>query len=484
MDAARFLDEFRPFRRGELALARRLVRDPEFLLPPERDVVRWALRLAQLSTVGSEPDGLVERIGSLRLRLLQFLAPVLPTDIDALDAEPLVELAPKLAGLVETARTRALEASLCSEDELDGEIATKRIALVLGGAAGSGYAYAGALSRLDALGLTPSYLVGCSIGAILAILRARAPRFDVDALYEEVGALRLRGALRPVSLPRFGLPAALRLELRGAIGSWFTREGGGEVRLCDLALPVDTVATGVGPGALGRPRAEYARLVDAQLHGAVGLAALGGRALARLVGDLIALAMSRQVLVPIVFGADSETAELPAIDAAGFSAAIPAILQYEPAPGDDRTLEILEGIFTRHELVALVDGVIVSAIPARYAWEAIEAGRIGTRHVAIVALDALASRRAANLLLAPLVRVMASTAHRDAAFWDLHVPFKSGPSILEIFPRESELRRVVARAEREFDEPGRVLRELCAPVPPWRVVRERMHQRQTAALVC
>jgi predicted acylesterase/phospholipase RssA len=482
VDAARFLDEFRPFRRGELALARRLVRDPEFLLPPERDVLRWALRLCQLSTVGAEPDGLVDRIGSLRLRMLQFLAPVLPTDVDALDAAPLVELAPRLAELVESARARALD-GLCSEEELDREIATKRVALVLGGAAGSGYAYAGALSRLDDLNLPPAYMVGCSIGAILAVLRARSRRFDVDALYGEVRALRLRGALRPVSLPRFGLPAALRLDLRGAIGSWFAREGGGEIRLCDLVLPVDTVATGVGPGALGRPRAEYARLVDAQLHGAVELAALGGRALARVVSDLVALAMSRQVLVPIVFGADRDTSELPAIDAAGFSAAIPAILQYEPAPRDDRALHILEGIFSRHELAALVDGVIVSTIPARYAWEAIEGGRIGTRHVAIVALDALASRRGANLVLAPFVRVMASTAHRDAAFWDLHVPFRGGPSILEIFPREGELRRVVARAEREFDEPARVLRELCAPVPRWRALRERM-SRLASARVC
>src|SRR5258705_12941300 len=79
MDARIFLDEFRPFRRGEIALARRLAIEPRFLPERELALLRHALRLAQLSSLGGEPDELVERIGSLRLRLLQLLAPVLPT---------------------------------------------------------------------------------------------------------------------------------------------------------------------------------------------------------------------------------------------------------------------------------------------------------------------------------------------------------------------------------------------------------------------
>ena len=51
VDATRFLDEFRPFRRGELTLARRRSATPAFLDRPEFDLLRYALRLAQLSAL-------------------------------------------------------------------------------------------------------------------------------------------------------------------------------------------------------------------------------------------------------------------------------------------------------------------------------------------------------------------------------------------------------------------------------------------------
>ena len=115
--------------------------------------------------------------------------------------------------------------------------------------------------------------------------------------------------------------------------------------------------------------------------------------------------MSRQVLVPLFLGADPETRRLAALDAAGFSAAIPGVLSYDLAPDDAEGARILEPVFARHSLSGLVDGALSTLIPARYAWEAIEAGRIGTRHTAILALDAIAKPRGANALLLPLLRV-------------------------------------------------------------------------------
>ena len=88
-DAATFLDELRPFRRGEIALARKAVDDPMFMVPRELDALRYAIRLAQISSMGSEPDALIDRIGSFRLRLLQLLAPVLPTEPAKIDARDL-----------------------------------------------------------------------------------------------------------------------------------------------------------------------------------------------------------------------------------------------------------------------------------------------------------------------------------------------------------------------------------------------------------
>ena len=68
MDARVFLDEFRPFRRGEIALARRATEDPYFLGKRDLECLRYVLRFAQLSSIGAKPDQLVDRITALYQR--------------------------------------------------------------------------------------------------------------------------------------------------------------------------------------------------------------------------------------------------------------------------------------------------------------------------------------------------------------------------------------------------------------------------------
>jgi len=468
VDARIFLDEFRPFRRGEIALARRLAVDPHFLPERELALLRHALRLAQLSSLAAgSPDELVDRIGSLRLRLLQLLAPVLPTEPAQIDAARLAARLPKVVALTGEARRRIFEAGLASEAALDAELANKRLALVLGGAAGSGYVFLGALERLEQLGIAPSYLAGCSVGSILAVIRARTPAFDLDDLLEDIRRLRERGAFRAPARSRFGLPGALRLDLRTALGALFEIDGR-QRELGELSIPTDVLATGLGPGALAEPGESFARMVDLELASGAALDKLPRSALARLVGPLVSLAMSRQVLVPILFGADPETRRLAALDAAGFSAAIPGMLSYDLEPSDTEGTRILETIFERHSLTGLVDGAVSTLIPARYAWEAIEAGRIGTRHVAVLALDAFAKPRGANALMLPLLHAIAATADRDRAFWDLHVNFRRAPSVIDLFPTSSRLAAAAANGAREFADTARVLPVLLARVPPWK----------------
>jgi predicted acylesterase/phospholipase RssA len=467
VDARIFLDEFRPFRRGEIALAKRLAAEPGFLPPRELALLRHALRLAQLSALGGAPDELVDRIGALRLKLLQLLAPVLPTEPARIEAAALLARLPKVVLLVADARRRLFEVGLTSEVALDAELATKRLVLVLGGAAGSGYVFLGALAKLEALGLRPSYLAGCSVGSILAVIRARTPGFALPELLDDIRRIRERGAFRAPVRPRYGLPAALRLDLRSALGELFEFEGR-QRRLAELPIPADVLATGLGPGALSEPSESYARMIDHELNSTVALEKLPPATLARLVGPLVSLAMSRQVLVPVFLGADPETRRLAALDAAGFSAAIPGVLSYDLAPDDAEGARVLEEVFARHALSGLVDGALSTLIPARYAWEAVEAGRIGTRHAAILALDALAKPRGSNALLLPLLRVASATADRDRAFWDLHVNFRRAPNFLDVFPSDARLRSAAASGEREFAETARVLPSLLAAVPPWK----------------
>jgi hypothetical protein len=179
--------------------------------------------------------------------------------------------------------------------------------------------------------------------------------------------------------------------------------------------------------------------------------------------------MSRRLLVPVVFGGDADTARLRALDAAGFSAAIPAFLHYDL----EDSHSVLDALFSKHGLVSMVAGSLASAVPARTAWEAIERGRIGTRSCAVVALDALAAEGGLSVPLRPVQRVVAATAERDRAYWDLRVRFRRAPSMLEVFPREPALRQAADNGALEFEQTARLLEVLLAPVPTWHTLGER-----------
>jgi hypothetical protein len=473
MDAGIFLDEFRPFRRGEIALARRAVSEPDFLPRRDLDGLRHVLRFAQLSSIGPEPDRLLDRVGNERLRLLQLLAPVLPVDPARIDPGALSRRLPKVRTLVEAGRRKLVEGGVASEAQLDAEIADKRLVVVLGGAAGSGYVFLGALQQLESLGITPSYLTGCSVGALLSVIRARSKHFDLEQLFDDIQRMRQAAIFRPARTnARFGVPAAVRLDLRAGLGELFVGTDGDQQRLSDLAIPVDALATGLVPSAFSESRESYAHMIDAELHSASALEKLPPAPLARWVSALVSLAMSRQVLVPIFLGATPETRRLAALDAAGFSAAIPALLQYDLPETAVEGAEVLESVFAQHGLAGLVDGALTSLIPARYTWDAIEAGRLGHRNCLILALDAVAKPRGSNALLAPILRVISATADRDKAFWDLHVNFRHAPGFLNLFPTGGQLRVAADSGEKQFAPCASLLQELLAPVPAWSVLHE------------
>ncbi len=467
MDEGRFIDELRPFRRGELALARATAAGELALPPRELALLRYALRLAQLPALGPEPLDLLDRLAGFRLRLLQRLAPVLPTGPGAIDAAALHGALPEVLRLASEARRSVREAGV-AEAALDAEIAEKRLALVLGGAGGCGYVYLGVLERLEELGLRPSYLLGCSIGSILAVLRARSAGFELAELLAEIRLLRTVSALGPPRRARFGLPGALRIDLHRALAPFFARDDGTPASLGELAIPVDALATGLRQPALGAPPADAAGWLDPE-RDEPARRTLTGRALASAVAALIALAASRRVLVPELLGADPETAQLPALDAAGFSSAIPGVLQYDLPPDDARNAARLDALFERDGLVALVDGLLASAVPARLAWQTLEEGRIGTRHAAIVALHALeAPQRGAQALLSPLQHAFASTSQRDRAFWDLRVTFRRAPGLFDFLPGEPQLRRAIETGRQEFEAAAGWLQGFLARVPRWR----------------
>jgi len=466
VEDARFLDEFRPFRRGELALARRTTSDPGFLPAAERDLFRYALRLAQLSSLEARDD-LVEPIASFRLRLLQFLGPTLPTDPDRIHAGPLSELAPRVAHMVSRARQQVVNAGLASEARLDEVIVDKRVSLVLGGAGGAGFVFLGAHAELEEAGITPAYQLGASIGALLAMLRARTSHYDLEGLLEQAKRIESGKLYGPPQPPgRYGLPGALRFDPRAALEFFFTHEGE-PIRLCDLRIPTDALATGLRPAALTRSREDYAGIVGVHIDDPDEVTHLRPAAMTRVASVLVELAVSRRVFVPVLLGADADTADLEAMDAAGFSASIPALLHYDIFRSDQQTEAILGRIFDRHGLTALVDGAFVELIPARRAWQTLEEGRIDTRNTWIVGLDALVASAGGNRLMRPVRQVLAATLQRDRPWWDLYVPFPDTPFVLDIVPRPEMLRRAAEAGRKSMADAVRVLRSGTAPLPRW-----------------
>ncbi len=485
MEPSQFIDEFRPFRRGDLALAHALTRDALALAPADVDVLRYAVRLAQLSSLGAERDSLVEPLATFRLHLVQTLAPIMPTGPHEMDEHVLRTAIDGVIELVDAAHARVISDLAVSAQELDTEISHKQLVLVLGGAGGCGYVYLGVLQRLAELSIEPSYLLGCSMGAILAVLRARSRNFDLDELLEEIRLLRAAAALAAPTRSRFGLPGSMRLDLHRALGPLFTHDDGRPISLGDLELRVEALATGIGVGALPLPREEYGTLVQPEHRSAAALSKLSGGAVARAVSALVALAMSRRLLIPILFGAEEGTRDLPALDAAGFSSAIPVLLGYDLPEEDQKSASILEGVFARNGLTALCDGLVSSAVPAHWAWDRVEAGLIGTRNCAIVALHALeAPQKGARVLLSPFTRVFAATAHRDRPFWDLCVTFKRAPGVFDLLPSEATLRDAAEAGREAFEEAAGVLPELLKTLPPWREIvakrgRPATHTRST-----
>ncbi len=467
MDDTRFLDEFRPFRRGELSLARRVSVEPGFLAPAELHLLRYALRLAQISTLGKQAGDLVEPIADFRLRLLQRLASALPTDPKRIDARALRALAPRVAYQVARARRTILEAGLSSEDALDAEIADKRIAVVMGGAGGAGFVFLGALKALEDVGITPRYILGASIGALIGALRARTSHFDLPGLLTQAARIEPRALYGPPpGRARYGLPGALRFDPRAALGWFFTHEGR-PVALRDLRIPTDMLTTGLRRAALTRTPEEYAGLLGQRIDDPAELGHLRAAVVGRVVSALLELAVSRRVFVPVLLGADAETAELEALDAAGFSAAIPVLLHYDIFREDARARSGFDRVFQQHDLAALVDGALVNLLPAYRAWRTLEDGRIGSRHYWIVALDAFVGARGRNRLFLPLQRALAATLQRDRAYWDLYVPFREAPFVLDIVPRPALLREAARAGEDEMQDVARVLRTATAPLWRW-----------------
>ena len=456
----------KPFEDAEAALVRAVVSAPAFLSDADEAALRYGLNLARTTRVRT-PDGSDVDLGD-------FLAPYRDEILPAASTLAAPRgFAPDEAGrLVHhvQAHARAWRARVLAafggklpESALDREVCEKALVLVCGGGGGVGWSYLGAFALLEQYGLVPRLLAGTSMGAVLLLFRARRIRWQPEDVSEAMRGLSFRTLFRFLhGESRYGLPAAMRLYLRAAIGDFLKGPDGHPLTLGQLAVPLVVAVTGIRNGALPRDPSYYEHLLDLE-----GLEPRPN-VLSRLVSDVFQaigeLIVQRDRFARIYLGADDETRTFDAIDAVGFSSALPGVIHYDVVRDDERMHALLRALLAKHDVFRLVDGGLVDNLPARAAWGAVQRGAVGGRNAFVLALEGFGPKLTQPLWFG-LEQLAAQNVARNKPFIHLHRSFQRVLSPLEVVPDDAALQRAIQAGKAELHPDMPFIARMCRPFP-------------------
>ncbi|HZZ86660.1 MAG TPA: patatin-like phospholipase family protein [Anaeromyxobacteraceae bacterium] len=456
--------KLRPFEEAELALLRSVVSRPSWLTERDEAALRYALNLARVTLLRSADGGdldLEELLDPFRQELQAIIEPLLlrPGGVDRGAA---ARLAPHLAGRALAWRQRALRAfPALSPAALDREVCEKALVLVCGGGGGVSWSYLGAFALLEQYGLVPRLLAGASMGATLLLLRARRVHYSEDEVREVLSRLTFRGVFRFLETEsRYGLPGAMRLYLRQALGELLQAPGGRPLTLADLPIPLMVAVTGIRNGALPHDPSFYEHLLD--FAGRMPRPHVVKRAVADLRAVITELITQRDRFARIYLGADAETAAFDAVDAVGFSSALPGVIHYDVLRDDERMHRMLAELFRRHDLFRLMDGGITDNLPARAAFDLVHRGAIGTRNAFLVAFDAFGPKLTHPLWFT-LQQLVAQNVARNRPFIGHAKSFQKVLSPVEVIPSASHLTRAIQWGKEELLPEMPLLSRMCRP---------------------
>lgn len=452
--------------RMERALVRARLARPDLLPDGLYQDLRYAIGLARLHRfapangaprrdVVVDPDA----VRSLRDWLLGHLHDALRAP--APNTEKLA-IAREAAGAARAAATAARARLLdihrndFDAEALDREAGRRALVVVAGGGGGAGYVYAGAFAALADAGLVPDYIVGNSMGAVLGLMRAQRRMTDIDEHIAFAAGLKksdLFTAERRRS--EFCLGGLLQLHLRALHQRMSVGEMRRPLRLDELEIPLDVVVAGLRRRSYERLRAPDEARATRLLPLPVRVAAQMSRILPFFRSDMV---------VPLVFGRDATTRSLHAVDAVGFSAAVPTILHYEPGPRAGATREIFAELMHRHALAALVDGGVADNVPARAAWRGLAAGRAGTRNGYYLAFDCfLPHLDPRDVWLWPITQTVQMQMRINRVYADTMVRFRRTLSPVNLVPGRTGLEQAVAWGRQAMAAKMPEVRAMLAP---------------------
>ncbi len=460
--------QLRPFDLAEVALVRAVVANPGRLSEAHEWALRASLNLARLWILETDGGPVVvgPRLAPFRDRvrpIAKALGSVPPADPAGLAAE-----AEALAPLYLRARADLLAelAGRVPPDVIDLELSEKALVLALGGGGGCGYVHLGAFALLEELGLTPNLIVGASMGAVLGLFRARQRPFRESLVRAVTHQLSYRRMFRVLDAEtRYAMPGALRLHLRSTLARFFISERGETMRLEDLEVPFISVVTGLEREAM-RDVQRYERMFLAQLRKGAFARLLHLKDLVQNVASLVQELAARDALTPVPLGHEEATLGFDVIDAVGFSAAVPAILQYDITRDDPRMHELMRQTLDRYGVDVFADGGLVANVPARVAWEHVQLGRIGRRNAFVLGLDCFAPQLGRNVLFLPLQRVAALNVVRDEPFAHLLFRYRRVLSPTSLVPKPNAVSLALQNGRADLSTQAGFLRRIMAPVPP------------------
>ncbi|MBX2797610.1 MAG: patatin-like phospholipase family protein [Myxococcales bacterium] len=466
-DTERWAARRRPLDKLERDVVRLFVDRGDERMRPVLSVLRYALSFARLTHVRTCDGADVEVAGPVALHAQWVQRTLSPRIADADSVGALIPFLEELTARTQQARRSLLAHTPVDRDALEAEVTQRLWVVASGGGGGAGYVYPGVYQQLERSGLVPDLMVGTSIGALMSLFRARRRRYDFAPLVSAARRLSWGGVFQVLETTnRYGLPATLRLKLRNALGTLFERDDGEPMQIGDMQIPLLIVATGITVDALKHDLDYYEHLLDDDVRRSgirAGLAGIAGTL--KAIGVVREFTARRDSLRCIVLGRDPGTTEFDVLDAAGFSAAVPAVIHYDVLRHDPRMHRILGNLYGGYGITRLGEGGLTSNVPARAAWETATAGLVGGRRNAFVlALDCFAPnpRRLAWFPFQQLVR--AANVNAERRFADLYVAHSRTLSPMNLVPSLRDAMTAVRWGREAIRGHMPFVREMCSPL--------------------
>lgn len=473
---SRSRDHFRrvfPLLRAERRLLAALAERPDRLRPEDIARLRYGLVLGRMGEIrgdAGETVDLFEAVAPFRHWVIDELErSVDPSGRRPVDWKGVNAALPELTRRAGALRADILrhEANRLSEARLEDEIIHPQLVLVLGGGGGAGYAHLGLFATIAELGLTPSLLVGSSMGALMGLFRSLRRDYDpmllALALPKPSEFTRVFGPYPGYSV--FGFPGTFEFRLRSLAAEAFqTVLGEPQPAFGELPIPLRVLGTGLRTGLdlalneveneIGRAKIRFTPL------------ALRRRFLLfqRLVRSMVE---NPRFLGRVVFGGPGlESFDL--IDAVGYSCAVPGLIHFDNYSPDTASARTLRDLFATRGFFRMTDGGIVSNVSARTGWDTVQEGALPSRNAFILAVDAFAPQLVAgNLPWVPVQRLARASVEVDAPFADLMLTWRTPPSPLRVLQGWDRLQAVIADGRAQIRDQRRLIAFRMSPLPRW-----------------